>query len=195
LPDGIHVNGVDHRPWFEVDTFSQHALAAQRHATIHCYPYWTGAVKYGGAMDPPSIKLIAGMATLVRAYAADPTKPVWCEEFNTCIESLDEAGQAKWLDLAVHNAIENGVTWFTYWDSHDVNRQFQFNPLEYSLGLLTNDGRVKQQGRVFKSLVDHYRRQPAIIPKLPVPPPPPGTSSESTWQWLLDWMRRKPKRS
>ncbi|MGB6726545.1 MAG: hypothetical protein WBE74_11620, partial [Terracidiphilus sp.] len=150
LPNGLHVNGVDHHPWFETDTFSPQALAAARFPVMHCYPWWTGAMKYGGAMDPPSVKLLAAMAALIRSYAGNRQKPVWAGEFNTCIEELPEKGQAEWLEKAVLAAIEQGVSWFSYWDSHDVDLKFEFNPLEYSLGLLTNDGRVKDQGRVFK---------------------------------------------
>ncbi|MGA9554349.1 MAG: hypothetical protein WBR30_19035, partial [Candidatus Sulfotelmatobacter sp.] len=132
----VHVNGVDELPWFEVTTFSPQALAARPMATMHCYPYWSGSLKFGGAMDPPSIELMAANATLIRAYAGDPRKPVWAEEFNTCIEALNEKQQAEWLEKAVLAAIESGVSWFTYWDSHDVDRKFEFNSLEYSLGLL-----------------------------------------------------------
>ena len=35
-----------------------------------------------------------------------------------------------------------------------MDRKFDFNPLEYTLGLLTNDGRVKPAGRVFKQLAE-----------------------------------------
>ncbi len=188
LPGHLHVNGVDHHPWFEDDTFSPHALAAARFPVMHCYPYWTGAVKYGGAMDPPSVKLLAGMAALIRAYAGTQEKPVWAGEFNTCIEELPEKGQAEWLERAVIAAIEQGVSWFTYWDSHDVDRKFDFNPLEYSLGLLTNDGRVKEQGRVFRQLAETYRGKPAVFPKGAVEDPPRERTQAATWRWLLDWM-------
>ena len=101
---------------------------------MHCYPYWSGALKYGGPMDPPSTKLLAAMASLIRSYAGDLRKPVWAEEFNTCIEALNEKQQAEWLEKAVLAAIDSGVSWFSYWDSHDVDRKFEFNSLEYSLG-------------------------------------------------------------
>jgi endo-1,4-beta-mannosidase len=199
LPAGLHVNGVDHHPWFEPDTFSAQALAAARFPVMHCYPYWTGAMKYGGAMDPPSVKLMAGMAALIRSFAGTDSsggqKPVWAGEFNTCIEQLPEKGQAEWLDKAVHAAIEQGVSWFSYWDSHDVDRKFAFNPLEYSLGLLTNDGRVKEQGRVFQRLAETYRGKPVVFPKGSPPAPPGERSNDATWAWLLDWMGWKAKRS
>lgn len=54
-------------------------------------------------------------------------------------------------------AMDARVCWFSYWDSHDVDRQFDFNLLEYRLGRLSNDGRGKEQGKVFKQLADAYR--------------------------------------
>ena len=198
LPHGLHVNGVDEVPWFEVNTFSPQALAARPMPVMHCYPYWSGALKYGGPMGPPSTKLLAAMATLIRSYAGDgtkgdPRKPVWAGEFNTCIESLPEKQQAEWLEKAVVAAIESGVSWFSYWDSHDVDRRFDFNPLEYSLGLFTNDGKIKEQGRAFRRLADAYRGKPVVFPSQPVPPPPISRNQETTWRWMLDWMGWKPR--
>jgi hypothetical protein len=192
LPDAVNINGVDEMPWFESTTFSPQALAARPMPVIHCYPYWSGALKYGGPMDPPSTRLIAAMATLVRAYARDPRKPVWAEEFNTCIDSLTDREQAAWLDKAVTEAIHSGVSWFTYWDSHDVDRKFAFNAVEYRLGLLTNDGRIKPAGRVFKQLAEAYRGKPVVFPSEPLPPAPMDPTHEKTWEWMLNWMGWKP---
>lgn len=187
-PDGLHVNGVDELPWFESNTFSPKALAALPFPVMHCYPYWSGSLKYGGPMDPPSTKLMAAMATLIRSYADDARKPVWAEEFNTCIESLDEKQQAQWLEKAAMIAIDAGGSWFTFWDTHDVDQKFEFNSLEYSLGLLTNDGRVKEQGKVFKQLAEAYRGKPVKFPTASLPPPPMHPDQEVTWRWMLDWM-------
>ena len=187
-PDHIHVNGVDEMPWLESTTFSPQALAARPMPTMHCYPYWSGSLKFGGAMDPPSIKLMAANANLIRSYAGDPRKPVWAEEFNTCIEALNQKQQAEWLEKAVLAAIDSGVSWFTYWDSHDVDRKFEFNSLEYGLGLLTNDGKVKESGRVFRQLADGYRGKAVKFPGQPLPPPPVDRNHEVSWRWMLDWM-------
>lgn len=193
LPHGIHVNGVDHLPWFQPTTFSAHALAANPLPVIHAYPYWAQALRYGSPMDPPSTRLLAGMAALVRAYAGDAGKPVWAGEFNTCIQSLSETEQAKWLETAITAGIEGGVCWYTYWDSHDVNRKFAFNPVEYSLGLLTNDGHVKEQGRVFKQLADACRGKRVLLPSAAPPPPPQERTMDATWKWILDVQGVKPK--
>lgn len=196
LPGRLNVNGVDHQPWFERTTFSAHALATTQPVPVmHCYPWWTGALHYGGAMDPPSVKLLAGMAALIRAYAGSQQKPVWAGEFNTCIEALTEKQQAEWLERAVLAAMGEGVGWFTYWDSHDVDRRFRFNPVEYSLGLLTNEGRVKEQGRMFRQLALAYGGKPVRYPGGSAPQPPAQATVESTWQWLLEWMGWKPRAS
>ena len=191
LPGRLVVNGVDHQPWFRSTTFSPRVLAEQPLPVIHCYPWWTKALQYGGPFDPPSVSLISAMAALVRAWAGDPAKPVWCEEFNTCIPTLNDQENARWLALAVTAAMENGVAWFTYWDSHDVDPKLTFNPVEYHLGLLTNDGRVKEQGRTFAALAKVYRGR-LVETRADVPAPPADRSMEATWQWLLNWLAYKP---
>lgn len=190
-PDGYHVNGVNELP-FESNTFSLQALASRPMPVMHCYPYWSGALKYGGPMDPPSTKLLAAMATLTQSIAGTRRKPVWAEEFNTCIESITEKQQAEWLEKAVLAAIDSGVSWFSYWDSHDVDRKFKFNSLEYSLGLLSNDGRIKEQGTVFKQLANAYRGKPVILSTEPLLPPPVNPDEDASWRWMLDWMGWKP---
>ena len=69
LPGKVHVNGVDELPWFESTTFSPQALGARPMPVMHCYPYCSGALKFGGPMDPPSVKLMAAMAVLCERCA------------------------------------------------------------------------------------------------------------------------------
>jgi hypothetical protein len=139
-------------------------------------------------MDPPSVKLLAAMATLIRSYAGTHQKPVWAGEFNTCIRELTDDQQAAWLEEAVQAGIEQGVSWFSYWDSHDVDRRFDFNPLEYTLGLLTSEGKVKPAGRVFRKLAYSYRGKPVAIPAISIPQPPTDHTQAGTWRWILDWL-------
>ena len=51
-PRCVHVNGTDHKPWFQPTTFSPRALAANPFPVVHAYPYWTNALKYGGPLRP-----------------------------------------------------------------------------------------------------------------------------------------------
>lgn len=190
MPGHLNVNGVDQQPWFSDTTFSPEALVTQqRMPVMHCYPYWSGALQYGGAMDPPSTKLLAAMATLIRSYASSSQLPVWAGEFNTCIPNLTQKQQAQWLQLAVTNAIQQGVNWFTYWDSHDLDPKFSFNQVEYSLGLLTNNNQVKEQGHAFRELALAYAGKPVVYPTGSLPAPPTSRNDSTTWQWMLDWMK------
>jgi endo-1,4-beta-mannosidase len=190
-PGHVHVNGVDHAPWFTENTFSPQALVAQQAIVpIHCWSFWTQAGKYGKHLDDPYTRLAAGMAALVRSYGQSPQKPIWVEEFGVCSEEMPETDIPRWLEKAVTSALEQGVSWFTWWASHDVDRRFQFHPFEYGLGLLTTDNRLKQQGKVFKQIADAYRGKPVIIPATTLPPPPVERNERATWHWLLDWMGR-----
>lgn len=189
FPYRIFVNGTDHQPWFSNSTFSAEALVArQRIVALHCWPYWTGAGKFGGPLEAPYTKLAASMAALARSLGGDAQKPIWIEEFGACSEEMPEADVPRWLEATVLAAINQGVSWFTWWASHDVDRRFKFNPFEYSLGLMTVDNRIKEQGRTFARVAKAYRNQSVKIPTQPLPPPPTTRNAEGTWQWLLNFI-------
>lgn len=80
-----------------------------------------------------------------------------------------------------------GATWFTWWCSHDITRDYCVEELEYSLGLMTVENKRKPQAETFRRIVEHYRRSdPAgyqSIGNVPDPPARPRTS-ESTWDWI-----------
>jgi hypothetical protein len=88
--------------------------------------------------------------------------------------------------LSVTEAIAGGVCWYSYWDSYDTNRKFKFNTLQYSLGLFTDDGRLKEKGVVFKQLAEAYRGKPVAIPTKAIPPPPAVLNDQAAWAWLLN---------
>ena len=137
-PGRVHVNGVDNQPWFKLETFSAAALVAgQSIVALHCWPFWTGAGKRGRPLDPPYTHLGAGMAALARSLGRDPKKPMWMQEFGACSEEMPEADISRWFEMTVTQAIQNGVSWFTWWASHDVSRVYEFHPFEYGLGLMT----------------------------------------------------------
>lgn len=188
-PNGVHVNGVDNSPWFENTTFSPQALVAEQPiVALHCWPFWTGAADFGGPLDTPYTHLPAGMAALARSYARDPAKPIWIQEFGACSEEMPERDVPRWLDKAMSRAIEEGVSWFTWWGSHDIGRRFDFHPFEYSLGLLTQDNKLKPQGRLFRDFANAYRNTPVKFPAAALPAPPRMRTKAETWRWLLAWM-------
>ena len=189
-PGRVHVNGVDNQPWFQLATFSAAALVAEQAiVALHCWPYWTGAGKFGQPLDPPYTQLGAAMAALARSLGGDARKPMWLEEFGACSEEMPEADLPRWLEITTTQAIQNGVSWFTWWASHDVSREYEFHPFEYGLGLMTTDNRIKAQGRKFKELAEHYRGKSVAIPNATLPPPPTERTKDATWKWLLAWMQ------
>jgi hypothetical protein len=191
-PGRVHVNGVDHQPWFSDSTFSARALAARQSiVALHCWPYWTGAGKFGTPLGLPYTHLGAGMAALARSIGGNARKPMWMQEFGACSEEMPESDIPRWLEATLTAAIGQGVSWFTWWASHDVERRFEFHPFEYGLGLMTSDNRIKEQGRLFKRFADAYRGKPVTIPAGALPSPPVERNTDATWRWLLDWMNVK----
>jgi hypothetical protein len=57
--------------------------------------------------------------------------------------------------------------------------------------LLTNDGRVKEQGRMFQRLAARYRGKAVVYPTAPLLPPPKEATVETTWRWMLDRLRNQ----
>lgn len=191
-PASVHVNGVDHQPWFHPATFSPSVLAKrQKIIALHAWIKYTGALDRGGALGKQSIHLAAAMAALARAYAGDPQKPVWIQEYGASEEWMKVEEIPVFCEKATLSAIKSGANWFTWWASHDIRPKFKVSPLEYSLGLITVDNKIKEQGRVFKSIAEHYRGKNVIIPSSThdnFQQPPAEYSNEATWKWLEKWI-------
>ncbi len=185
----VHVNGVDHQPWFGVNTFSPEVLMShQEIVPLHTYPYFTGAGKYGKPTEKPYTHLPAAMTALARSYGNAPLKPIWWQEFGVCEYEMPRADVSRWMETAIQVGIEQGVSWFTWWGSHDVDRRFEFGPYEYDLGLISVDNQIKDRGLVFKRLAAAYRGKPVVIPIQALPPPPVQRTPDSIWHWMLEWM-------
>lgn len=157
FPKHVHSNGIDHQPWFERNTFSPRIIATNQPAAIlHSYVYFTGALKRAGG-DPfarPCTHLIPAMSALARSYAGDASKPVWVQEYGMSEDWMDKAGIPRFLEETTIRSIEGGATWFTWWASHDIDRKFTFAPLEYCLGLISVDQKIKPQGEAFRRLAE-----------------------------------------
>lgn len=185
-PGKIHVNGVDHQPFFLEHTFSPQALVAQQELVpLHCWPYWTGANKRGGPLDRPYTHLPAAMTALVHSYAGRRDKPVWIQEFGVCDVEMPEKDIPRYMETAIHAAIEEGAGWFTWWASHDVNKRYEFHPFEYGLGLIDADNKIKEQGRMFRRIAEQYRGKPVKFRSGAAPAMPRERNHEATWAWLL----------
>lgn len=184
-PGAVHVNGVDHKPWFCPDTFSAAALARrQKLVPIHAWIGFTGALSRGAALDQACTHLAPAMAALVRAYAGDPAKPVWLQEFGAPSAWMDRETIPVFLEKAVRVAIGGGICWLTWWCSHDIRPEFEFDPLEYDLGLLNTENRIKPAGLAFQKLAREFSGEPVSIPTGLRLPDLPKPEDEATWKWL-----------
>lgn len=192
LPDAVHVNGADHNPWFMPATFSPGQLAkSQKVLTLHCWPFFTDALRRGGGdcFHPRSLRLIESMAALARSYAGDPRKPVWVQEFGMSEEWTDPVNIPRFLEDTTLGGIRAGVNWFTWWSSHDLDRRYEFASLEYSLGLITQDQKIKPAGYAFKEIAEAYRGREVAIPcAIGIPAPPEVFDMDHTWEWLDHWL-------
>jgi hypothetical protein len=163
-------------------------------AILHSYVYFTGVLKRSGG-DPfarPCTHLISAMSALARSYAGDASKPVWVQEYGMSEDWMDKAGIPRFLEETTIRSIEGGATWFTWWASHDIDQEFTFAPLEYCLGLISLDQKIKPQGEAFRRLAEAYRGRgldKAALALMPLKSPPVRYDHEGTWQWLDEWLR------
>lgn len=184
-PGAAHVNGVDHQPFFSPHTFSAEALAKrQKLVPIHAWIGFTGALSRGGAFGRASTHLAPAMAALVRAYANDPAKPVWVQEFGAAYSWMEPEKIPQFLEAAVRAGVAGGICRFTWWASHDVRREYAFDEMEYDLGLLDVENRIKPGGAVFRELAREFAGKPVLSPPGLQLPPLPGPDGAQTWQWL-----------
>lgn len=191
-PGGVHVNGVNHAPFFKKGTFNPEALSRdQEIVSLHTWVEFTGALQRGGPLSPQSVHLAAAMTALAKAYSNDPGKPVWIQEFGASEDWMSAEIIPEFMEQTIHSAVAAGATWFTWWCSHDITRAFCMEELEYTLGLMTVENKRKPQAETFRRLAEQYRGSDAAthqtIADIPDPPRQPP-AIESTWEWLESWI-------
>lgn len=135
--------------------------------TVHSWIFNGVAGRYG-ALSDESVRHAEWMIELARAFATDLDRPVWLQEVGAPDRHLAESEMPEFLERTVAAALTTerlgAVTW---WCSHDVSRDLgDFKDLEYSLGLLDVDNRVKPLGRRYAEVVADARRSaPAPTPR------------------------------
>lgn len=135
--------------------------------TVHSWIFNGVAGRYG-ALSDESVRHAEWMIELAHAFATDLDRPVWLQEVGAPDRHLAESEMPEFLERTVAAALTterlHAVTW---WCSHDVSRGLgDFKDLEYSLGLLDVDNRVKPLGRRYGEVVADARRSaPAPTPR------------------------------
>lgn len=168
-PGRFHVNGVDHVHWFSNFGFSRENLATTGAATVlHAYILFTGAMERYGYNGVGSLHLAEYCIELARAYQKDAGRPVWLQEFGASAEWMPASYVPEFAERTIRNAASCAGVWgFTWWSSHDLNPRLKgFAKLEYDLGLLDYENRVKPAGRLVSKLIREFRtRPPEILPR------------------------------
>jgi hypothetical protein len=129
---------------------------------LHCYAYWTGALKYYRSTDVGSLHLLEYMVELAKEYHVDDARQVWVEEVGASGEWMPEGYIPEYASLLLRNAASCGNIWgFTWWCSHDIDPGLKgFLGLEYALGVLDQKNRVKPIGGMLAKLAEEMRRAP-----------------------------------
>src|SRR5699024_1229670 len=132
---------------------------------IHSWIFNGTAQKYG-AMSPQSLRHAEYLTELSGAFATEPDRSVWLQEIGAPLNVLEAAEAPDFCTRAVRHAADCTNLWgVTWWCSHDVDRSLaDFPPLEYSLGLIDAEGRVKPIGRAFADLAAELRARPVPRP-------------------------------
>ncbi|MDR3735683.1 MAG: cellulase family glycosylhydrolase [Acidobacteriaceae bacterium] len=167
-PGKLHVNGVDHKPWFSDFGFTRQNLATTGGASIlHCYGFFTGALQRFGLTGVGNYHLIEYMTEFAYAYQADLARKVWVEEVGVAgagDELTSETAMGEYMDQLIRNGVGTGKLWgFTWWGSHDIDRGIKgFASLEYPLGLIGQDNKPKPLGKKFAALAAEMRKSSSI---------------------------------
>ncbi|MFD9700450.1 glycosyl hydrolase [Lentzea sp. NPDC059081] len=127
--------------------------------TVHSWIFNGTAARYG-ALSPQSVRHAEWMIELSKAFATDPARKVWLQEVGAPSMNLAEAEMPEFCTRTVEAALTTTDLYaITWWCSHDVSRSLgDYKDLEYSLGLLDTENRVKPLGRRFAELISEAKR-------------------------------------
>ena len=131
--------------------------------TVHSWIFNGTAQRYGGR-SVASDRHAEYMIELARAFSTDPTKPIWLQEVGAPSNCLTPEQTPDFLEATLRSVARTDNLWgVTWWCSHDVSRSLaDFPELEYTLGLVDQNGEAKPIGRRFAELIPELReRQPA----------------------------------
>ncbi len=159
-PAHPHVHSEYDAVWYMDDHpfVPAHASGLGAMTTIHSWIFNGTAQRFGGR-STASDRHAEYLIELSRAFAADPARPIWLQEVGAPSSCLEPAQMPDFLEATVRSAATTQDLWgITWWCSHDVSRSLaDFPELEYSLGLIGEDGVAKPIGRRFTEVIAELR--------------------------------------
>ncbi|PYC78690.1 glycosyl hydrolase [Streptomyces tateyamensis] len=151
---------------------------------VHSWVFNGTAQRYGPD-SAATVQHAAYLVELAKAWAQDPHRPVWLQEVGAPAPHIAPGRAGAFTRATVAAALDCPDLWgITWWCSHDVDRALaDFPELEYTLGLLTTDQRVKPGGRALAEAVAEARqdwrppgpRRTALVLDLPEAAPKRST--------------------
>lgn len=159
-PGKLHLHAEYDAAWYQDDHAFTPAQAARKGAVtaVHSWVF-NGTAQRHGRTGTATEHHAAYLIELSKAWALDPRRPVWLQEVGAPAPLIPAEHAAAFTEATVANALDCEDVWgVTWWCSHDVSRSLaDFPELEYGLGLLTNDRRVKPAGRTIARIVREQR--------------------------------------
>lgn len=130
---------------------------------VHSWVF-NGAAQRHGALGDGSVRHAEYLLRLAAAWHRDPVRPLWLQEVGSPTNVVPAADGPEFLERTIrHAATVPGLWGITWWCSHDVSRSLaDFPPLEYDLGLFTNDGELKPTGRRLAELAANREELVAV---------------------------------
>lgn len=150
----INVLGVDHQPWYGDAYFSRRSLSSLGAVTsVHSWVRFTGALDYG-VFSEESLSLQEYNVELANAYAVRENRKVWIQEFGISPLWANPNEFGRFVYESMLNATRSdNLFGFTFWCSHDVDRKFVFDEIEYDLGLFDVNNKIKPLGKIYADAV------------------------------------------
>ncbi|MFJ7068426.1 glycosyl hydrolase [Streptomyces sp. NPDC101115] len=167
-PGRLHLHAAYDAAWYLDDhPFTPaHAARIGGATAVHSWVFNGTAQRYGGDSFAAG-QHAAYLIELSKAWAEDARRPVWLQEVGAPAPHVPPERAAEFTRTTAAAALDCPGLWgITWWCSHDVDRSLaDFPELEYSLGLLTNDGRTKPAGRALADTIAETRA--AFVPAGP----------------------------
>ncbi|MFD9910338.1 glycosyl hydrolase [Streptomyces sp. NPDC059063] len=164
-PGRLHLHAEYDAAWYQDDQPFTPAHAARLGAVtaVHSWVF-NGTAQLHGRDGVATGQHAAYLIELSKAWAHDPRRPVWLQEVGAPAPLIPAADAAAFTEATVTAALDCADVWgVTWWCSHDVSRSLaDFPELEYSLGLLSNEGRVKPAGAALARLAKERWAVPAV---------------------------------
>jgi len=164
-PAGMHQHGFDDNVWF-IDSSPvtpRHAASLGDSTTVHSWVF-TSVAQLFPAGHPARTLFADYLIQLADAWAEDTSRPIWLQEIGAPYPAVPKEQAADFLEASLRPLMDTPNLWgTTWWCSHDVSRKLaDFPELEYTLGLLDSDRKIKPAGARLAEMIAEEKRNPTV---------------------------------